>query len=155
FTVNVATTAPQGTDPSFKPAFKNYNVIVSNYNGDDWPKETQDAFVDYVKSGGGFACIHAADNAFPNWPEYNEMIGLGGWGGRTEKSGPYVYPNEAAQALRDVSKAPGGPPAPQPPFKTPARDAAPPTPRGMPRQWLHVNDELYDKLRGPGQNMHI
>ena len=30
-----------------------------------------------------------------------------------------------------------------------------PITRGMPRQWLHVNDELYDKLRGPGQNMHI
>jgi len=30
-----------------------------------------------------------------------------------------------------------------------------PITRGMPREWLHVNDELYDKLRGPGQNMHV
>ena len=35
--------------------------------------------------------FHAADNAFPKWKEYNEMIGVGGWGGRNEKSGPYVY----------------------------------------------------------------
>ena len=48
FTVDVATNAPQGTDPSFKPPFKNYNIVVSNYNGADWPKETQDAFVDYI-----------------------------------------------------------------------------------------------------------
>src|SRR3954466_11447093 len=64
FSVDVATTAPQGADPNFKPVFSKYNVIVSNYNGADWPKETQDAFVSYMKSGGGFACIHAADNAF-------------------------------------------------------------------------------------------
>ncbi len=155
FTVDVATTAPQGTDPNFKPVFKNYNVIVSNYNGADWPKETQNAFVDYMKSGGGFACIHAADNAFPTWPEYNEMIGLGGWGGRTEKSGPYVYLNDGGQVVRDDSKGSGGHHGPQHPFQITVRDADHPITRGMPRQWLHVNDELYDKLRGPGQNMYI
>jgi type 1 glutamine amidotransferase len=25
----------------------------------------------------------------------------------------------------------------------------------MPAAWMHVNDELYDQLRGPGENMHI
>ena len=90
FAVEVATTAPRGTDPDFKPHFSKFHVVVSNYNGDPWPKETQDAFVTYMKGGGGFACIHAADNAFSDWPEYNEMIGLGGWGGRNEKSGPYI-----------------------------------------------------------------
>ena len=29
------------------------------------------------------------------------MIGLGGWGGRNEKSGPYVYYNEQGQLVRD------------------------------------------------------
>src|SRR6185436_13348043 len=95
FTVDVATTAPKGSDASFKPEFKKYAVVVSNYNGDAWPKETQAAFVDYVKGGGGFVVVHAANNAFGDWPEYNEMIGLGGWGGRNEKSGPYVYFDEA------------------------------------------------------------
>jgi len=155
FTVDVATTAPQGADPNFKPPFKNYNVVVSNYNGADWPKETQDAFVDYMKAGGGFACIHAADNAFSNWPEYNEMIGLGGWGGRTEKSGPYVYLNDAGKLVRDDSPGSGGHHGPQHPFLITIRDPDHPITRGMPRQWLHVNDELYDKLRGPAHNMHI
>ena len=44
-------------------------------------------FVEYMRNGGGFVVIHAADNAFPDWPEYNEIIGLGGWGQRTEKDG--------------------------------------------------------------------
>jgi type 1 glutamine amidotransferase len=155
FTVEVATTAPKGTDPNFKPDFQKFAVVVSNYNGDAWPKETQDAFVSYMKGGGGFACIHAADNAFPEWPEYNEMIGLGGWGGRTEKSGPYVYLDDAGKVVRDDSKGSGGHHGPQHPFLITIRDADHPITRGMPRTWLHVNDELYDKLRGPGQNMHM
>jgi len=155
FTVEVMTTAPKGTDPTFKPEFSKFAVVVSNYNGDAWPKETQDAFVSYMKGGGGFACIHAADNAFPEWPEYNEMIGLGGWGGRTEKSGPYVYLDDSGKVVRDDSKGGGGHHGPQHPFQITIRDADHPITRGMPRQWLHVNDELYDKLRGPGNNMQI
>src|SRR5262245_42758966 len=87
FTVDVATTAPKGTDPNFKPEFKKYNVVVSNYNGDAWPKETQAALVEFVKGGGGFACIHVADNAILEWTVYNGMIGLGDWGRRSARRG--------------------------------------------------------------------
>ena len=48
-------------------------------------------FVRYVEGGGGVVAMHAANNAFTEWPEYNRMTGLGGWYGRTEKAGPYVY----------------------------------------------------------------
>src|SRR5207244_7361071 len=112
-----------GTDPNFKPEFSKFAVVVSNYNGEAWPKETQDAFVSYMKSGGGFACIHAADNAFPDWPAYNEMIGLGGWGGRTEKSGPYVYLDDSGKLVRDESKGAGGHHGPQHPLPITGRDA--------------------------------
>jgi type 1 glutamine amidotransferase len=155
FTVEVATTAPQGSDPKFKPEFKKYDVVVSNYNGADWPKETQAAFTEYVKSGGGFTCIHAANNAFGDWPEYNAMIGLGGWGGRTEKSGPYVYLDAAGKLVRDESKGRGGNHGPQHPFQVIVRDGEHPITKGMPKAWMHVNDELYDQLRGPGENMQI
>jgi hypothetical protein len=91
FQVDVVTTPPKGEDMSgFKPNFSAYKVVLSNYNGDSWPKETQTAFEQFVGNGGGFVCYHAADNAFADWPAYNEMIGLGGWGGRTEKNGAYV-----------------------------------------------------------------
>jgi len=155
FTVDVATTAPQGTDATYKPEFKKYDVVISNYNGAAWPKETQAAFTEYVKGGGGFACIHAADNAFPEWPEYNQMIGLGGWGGRSEKSGPYVYLDSEGKLVRDDSKGGGGHHGPQHPFQIVVRDAEHPITKGMPREWMHMNDELYDKLRGPGESMHI
>src|SRR5688500_19548666 len=49
------------------------------------------SFERFVEGGGGLVVIHGADNAFPHWPAFNEMIGVGGWGGRTEKSGPLWY----------------------------------------------------------------
>lgn len=59
-------------------------MIISNfgYNAAPWPKETQKSFEKYMHDGGGFVSVHAADNCFPEWLEYNRMIGLGGWGGR-------------------------------------------------------------------------
>ena len=155
FTVDVATTAKEGIDPKFKPDFSKYNVVVSNYNGADWPKETQEAFVKYVAGGGGFVVVHAANNSFGNWKEYNEIIGLGGWGGRNEKSGPYVYLDANGKLVRDESPGGGGHHGPQHPFQIIVRDAEHPVTKGMPREWLHVNDELYDLLRGPAENMHV
>jgi type 1 glutamine amidotransferase len=155
FTVAVATTAKQGTDPEFKPDFSKYQVVVSNYNGADWPKETQEAFVKYVAGGGGFVVVHAANNSFGDWKEYNEIIGLGGWGGRNEKSGPYVYLDEKGKLVRDESPGGGGHHGPQHPFQIIVRDGEHPVTKGMPREWLHVNDELYDQLRGPAENVDI
>lgn len=155
FTVDVATTAPKGKDPNFAPDFAKYAVVVSNYNGEAWPAETQQKFASFVKNGGGFVVVHAADNAFPEWTEYNEMIGLGGWGGRNEKSGPYVYLNEEGKVVRDDSKGGGGHHGAQHDFTVVSRDIEHPIMKGLPREWLHVKDELYDKLRGPGANMQI
>src|SRR5947209_4056705 len=87
----------------FRPAFKKYHVVVSNYNGEPWPQQTRSDFAEFVAHGGGFVCVHAADNAFPEWPEYNAMIGVGGWGGRNEKSGPYVRLREGKVTF-DTSK---------------------------------------------------
>lgn len=155
FTVEIATTAKSGTDESFRPDFAKYNVVVSNYNGDPWPEATRKAFVEYVKGGGGFVVVHAANNAFGDWREYNEIIGLGGWGGRNEKSGPYVFLNADGKLVRDESQGGGGHHGAQHPFQIIVRDGDHPVTKGMPKTWMHVNDELYDQLRGPGENMHI
>lgn len=155
YTVDIATTAKQGTDPNFKPEFAKYDVVISNYNGAPWPKETQQAFLDYVTGGGGFVVIHAADNAFGDWKEYNEIIGLGGWGGRNEKSGPYVYLDDQGKLVRDQKPGGGGHHGSQHDFTIIVRDDEHPITKGLPHEWLHVKDELYDLLRGPGENMKI
>ena len=155
FTVEIATTAKQGTDESFQPDFARYNVVVSNYNGAPWPEATRKAFIDYVKGGGGFVVVHAANNAFGNWKEYNEVIGLGGWDGRNEKSGPYVFLSADGKLVRDESKGSGGHHGSQHDFQVIVRDGDHPVTKGMPKAWMHVKDELYDLLRGPGENMQI
>ena len=155
FAVDIIRTAAKGTDPDFAPNFADYDVVVSNYNGAPWPEETQSAFIEYMKGGGGFVVVHAADNAFGNWTEYNEMIGVGGWGGRNEKSGPLVYLSEAGEVVRDESAGNGGHHGRQHPFSIVTRDDKHPITKGMPREWMHVQDELYDKLRGPAVNMKI
>ncbi len=155
FTVEVATSPARGESMAdFHPDFENYDVVVSNYNGDPWPQETRDAFEDYVASGGGFVPVHAANNAFPDWKAYNRMIGLGGWEGRDEKDGPYVY-YDKGELKRDSSAGPGGHHGRQHAFVVETRVPDHPIMRGLPWEWLHVNDELYDQLRGPAENLSV
>jgi len=157
FTVSVKTAAPQGTDPDFRPDFNRYAVVISNFGhgASPWPAETKASFESFVRNGGGFVVIHAADNSFPEWPAYNEMIGLGGWGGRTEKDGPYVYLDKAGKTIRDESPGRGGNHGTQWEFPVIVRDREHPITRGMPPEWMHAKDELYDQLRGPAKNMQI
>jgi uncharacterized protein len=155
FEVEIVRTAPEGTDPNFQPEFSKYDVVVSNYNGARWPKATEEAFVEYMQSGGGFVVVHAANNAFGDWDEYNRMIGLGGWGGRNETSGPYVFVGPDGNVVRDKSPGRGGNHGPQHPFQVIVRDSDHPITRGMPTAWMHAKDELYDLLRGPAENMTV
>jgi len=115
-------------DPDFNPDFSNYDVVISNlgWKSSAWPEVTKRAFEKYMQGGGGLVVFHAADNAFGDWDEFNKMIGLGGWGGRSEKTGPYVFYDDNGKEVRDPSM-----------------------------EWLHTKDELYDRLRGPAENMTV
>ena len=144
-------------DPNFKPDFAKYHVVISNfgYGAAPWPAETRAAFVEFVRGGGGLVIIHAADNSFGDWPEYNQMIGVGGWGGRSEKSGPFVYLQEDGTEVRDTSAGRAGSHGPQHEFQIIVRNSSHPITDGMPRAWMHAQDELYDYLRGPAENMTV
>ena len=155
FTVNVATTPPQGSDMSgFKPDFSAYDVVVSNYNGDPWPEQTQTAFEQFVAKGGGFVAYHAADNSFPEWKAYNEMIGIGGWGNRTEASGLYVRYKDG-EIVKDTSPGRTGNHGKRLPFQVVIRKPDHPVTKDLPQTWMHTGDELYDHLRGPADKMAI
>jgi len=92
FSAEVMITPDKGGDmKDFNPDFSRYRLVVIDYNGDYWSEKTKTSFVEYVKNGGGVVIYHAADNSFPAWKEYNEMTGLGGWGDRNQKDGPYIY----------------------------------------------------------------
>ncbi|TWU59113.1 Trehalose utilization [Rubripirellula tenax] len=145
------------SDPDFKPNFADYDVVLSNFGwkAAPWPKETQAALEAYVKGGGGMVIVHAADNSFGDWDAFNQMIGLGGWDGRNEKSGPYVYVDDAGKVIRDESVGSGGNHGPQHEYQIVIRDPDHPITKGLPRAWMHAKDELYQQLRGPANNMSI
>ena len=109
----------------------------------------------FISGGGGLVVVHAADNSFGDWDEYNKMIALGGWGGRTEKSGPYVYIDNDGKTIRDETPGKGGDHGPQHEYQIVVRNPDHPITQGLPRTWLHSKDELYQLLRGPANNMTI
>ena len=155
FTVDVATSPPKGADMSgFKPDFARYTVIVLNYNGEAWPAETEAAFEKYVRGGGGVVVYHAADNAFTQWKAYNEMIAVGGWGGRTPSFGKALRFRDGKVVL-DTPAYNCGHHAQRLPFQVTTRDANHPIMKGLPPVWMHVGDELYDTLCGPAQDVDV
>ena len=145
------------SDPGFSPDFSKYDVVVSNlgFGAAAWPEKTKRELQQFVQRGGGLVIVHAANNSFGKWREFNEMIGLGGWGGRNEKSGPYVFIDKDGKTIRDNQPGNGGGHGPQHEFEIVSRQPDHPIMAGLPKSWLHTRDELYHKLRGPAENMTI
>lgn len=53
-----------------------FDLIFSDYNGPEWSAAAKANFTAAVASGTGLVILHAADNAFPGWTEYEQMVGL-------------------------------------------------------------------------------
>lgn len=150
FAVDFAISPATGQDMSaFVPDFTPYELVVLDYNGDAWPEQTNKNFLNFVNNGGGVVIYHAADNAFAGWPEYNKICALGGWEGRDEKSGPWVYWRDGRLA-KDSSPGAGGSHGKQHEYVLTSRNNTHPIMKGLPYQWKHTKDELYDRMRGPG-----
>jgi len=151
FEVEVVTRLPR---IEFKPRFKDFDAVVSNYNGIPWAQDVNIAFENYVQEGGGFISVHAANNSFPEWEAYNTIIGLGGWGNRDQSHGPYIRIRDG-KLVRDSSAGKGGSHGQQHEFLITARTPNHPILQGLPKEWMHAKDELYDRLRGPAQNLEV
>lgn len=155
--VSTTATDKPTADPNFNPNFSQYDVVISNmgWQAAHWPEATKSNFEKYMAEGGGFVVVHAANNSWGDWPEYNKMIGLGGWGGRDTESGPYVYYNTDGELIRDTSEGDCGSHGPQYEYQMTTRAPDHPIMKGLPAVWLHTPDELYDRLRGPAENMTV
>ena len=143
-----------GTLDSFKLNFANYDVVVSNYNGYSWPKEINMAFEEYMNNGGGLVIIHAANNAFSDWPAYNKMIGVGT--GRTPEVGPIVYYDEEqgkSMQIKNLTK--GSHHTDKYPVKVKVHGKNHPITKGLPAIWMQEDDQIYQELRGPAENMEV
>jgi type 1 glutamine amidotransferase len=82
------------------------------------------------------------------------MIGVGGWRDRSEHAGPYWFYRNGMLAS-DQSPGRAGSHGRRVPFQITVRDSSHPITRGLPPTWMHQGDELYARLRGPGQNMTV
>jgi type 1 glutamine amidotransferase len=160
FSVSVSTTpSPKSTEgwDKWRPSFKDYDVVIQtcndiNNSGPEWPAAVQKDFEDYVRNGGGVYIFHAAENAFADWPAYNEMIGLG-W--RPASYGTAIMISSDEQLIRI------------PPGQGRATSHGTrgdvvvhqlgdhPIHQGMPRAWLTPGLEVYYDARGPAENIQI
>ena len=138
----------------FHPDLSRYDVLLSNYNGDPWPKEFQKELEERLHEGKiGLVIVHAANNSFGNWAEYNRMIGMG-W--RGNNFGPRLTLDEKGKEVRvPKGKGPGAGHGAYHPFVITLRDTEHPITCGMPREWMHAGDELYHGMRGPIENVHL
>ena len=60
FEVDLAVSPAKGEDMSgFVLDFEPYQLVVLDYNGDAWPKETCDRFLAYAEHGGGIVVYHS------------------------------------------------------------------------------------------------
>jgi len=150
-------TAPKaagGDFSAFKPDYSKYQVIVLNYDAQDWPDSAKQPFEAFVKNGGGLVTVHAAETAFPGWKEFNEMIGVSGFRGRNENAGPLWFVKDG-KLTSDNTPGNAGAHGSRLPYSVVVQDPNHPIMKGLPKSWMHQGDELYNKLRGPGQNMTV
>ncbi|GAB5517251.1 ThuA domain-containing protein [Rhodopirellula baltica] len=154
FNVQLLTTPASGEDMSgFDPVWSDYDAVLLDYEGDDWPDAAKKSFEKYMEQGGGLVVVHATNNAFPNWQAFLDMTGLGGWGGRTEEWGPKVRWRDG-KTVFDTSSGTAQHPS-RHDFPVVSRAPEHPIMKGLPSMWLHANDELYSQLRGPANDLTV
>jgi uncharacterized protein len=154
--VDVATSPPKEAPPeawtAWRPRFSEYDVVLSNFNGGHlpgatrWPREVEADFESYVRGGGGFVSFHAANNAFPGWTAYAEMVGLL-W--RDRSFGPGIIVDDNGRVVvvpRNEGRSAGHPPPLE--FTMTTLDDTHPITRGFPRRWRHALEQLTHGQRG-------
>ena len=140
------------------PDFSQYNVVINNFNGGHtaaglrWPPEVERALVDYVRNGGGLVVFHAANNAFLDWPEYNDMIGLG-WRDPSFGAGIAISHDKVVVLPKGAGLPPGH--GPRHDFAVLVLNHKHPITHGLPDQWMHPSEQLTHGQHGPAQKLTI
>jgi hypothetical protein len=159
FTVDVSTAPPSKDAPgwdAWRPKFADYDVVIQHYNdingGAPWPAPVQADFEAFVRKGGGVYVWHAGNNAFPDWPAYNRIIGLG-W--RKKDQGAALQVGEDEKIIR-IPAGEGSNTSHGPRFDAKViRLGDHPIHHGLPRRWLAANIEVYNYARGPAENVEV
>ncbi|HWA27982.1 MAG TPA: ThuA domain-containing protein [Lacunisphaera sp.] len=159
FKVDVSTAPPTKDAPgwdAWRPKFADYDVVIQTCNdlggGPSWPAAVQADFEEFVRKGGGLYVWHSGNNAFADWPAYNEMIGLGwrkkdfGWALSVDADGKVVrIPAGEGQNTGHGARL----------DTVVKRLGDHPIHAGLPREWLTPDIEVYYYARGPALNLEV
>lgn len=159
FDVAVSTSPPSREAPGWdqwRPRFADYDAVVQTYNdiggGAPWPEAVRSDFESYVRNGGGVYVLHSGNNAFPDWPAYNDIIGLG-WRPKTYGTAVYVDEQEKIKTIPpgDGDQTGHGPRS----DAVVHRLGHHPVHRNFPRAWKTADVELYRYARGPARHLSV
>jgi type 1 glutamine amidotransferase len=163
FTVEISTTPKRNQEKlipkdwqsgPFPPDLSKFDVVLSNYNGPDWPKEFNQALNTQLKDGKiSLAIVHAANNSFGGWNDYRRMVGMGWYGSNTGDR--LLLDDKGERVIIPKGKGDGPGHRYTGKFSIVIRDDKHPITKGMPLEWMHNNDELYDNMRGPIEDVHL
>jgi hypothetical protein len=159
FAVSVSTAPPTKDAPgwdAWRPKFADYDVVIQTCNdlggGPPWPRAVQEDFESFVRKGGGVYIWHAGNNAFPDWPAYNEMLGLG-W--RNKDFGWAISVNADGQ-LNRIPAGTGLNTGHGNRLDTVVKRLGDhPIHAGLPREWKTPDIEVYYYARGPAKNLEV
>src|SRR5581483_866460 len=157
--VAVSTSPPTAESPGWdqwRPKFADYDVVIQNCNdikgGPSWPKPVQEDFEAFVKNGGGVLAFHSANNAFPHWPAYNKIIGLG-WRSKDDGVALTIDKDEKIVTIPAGEGQNTGHGKRSDVLVHLLGDH--PIHAGMPREWMTPELEVYYYARGPAENVQV
>ncbi|MDA3799384.1 MAG: ThuA domain-containing protein [Kiritimatiellae bacterium] len=159
FSVDVSSAPSTQESPgwdSWRPPFEKYDVIIQNCNSygnrPTWPNEVQHNLETFIACGGGLYILHSGNNAFPNWKEYNRMIGLG-W---RDKDFGWTITIAQDGTIQRVPPGQGGNTSHGERFDAVlTRLDTHPIHDGLPKQWKVADLEVYSYARGPAENLTV
>ena len=141
----------------WRPKFNDYAVIIQNTNNIHntnltWPGNIEQELEKYVMNGGGLYILHSANNAFPHWKAYDEMIGLG-WRSKTNSK---AYEIDSKGNIITHLPGQGQDTGHDERFNAVIQILnRHPINKGYPEAWQTVNTEVYYYPRGIAENITI
>lgn len=160
FQIDVST-SPNSSSPkeqleNWNPDFAAYDVVMLNCNDlghpVDWSGTTRKNLEKFVSGGGGLYIFHSANNGFENWNEYNKMIGLG-W--RKKSFGKAVEIGDDG-TIKTIEAGDGEDTSHGARVNAlVSRIGNHPIQKGLPRNWIFADIEVYTYARGPMENMTV
>jgi type 1 glutamine amidotransferase len=143
---------------AWNPVFKSYDVVIQNTNNIhnprlEWPEPAKRDLERYVKEGGGLYILHSANNAFPDWKEYDRMIGMG-WRSVNHGTALEIIPGQKDPRRYPPGEGKGTSHGDR--FDALIQRATShPINEGFPEAWKTKNTEVYSFPRGPAENLTV